>query len=45
MMREIAPELRTALGTTGEQLQRQIESFDFQLALITLHAAREQLAE
>jgi hypothetical protein len=45
MMREIAPELRTALGTTGEQLQRQIESFDFQLALITLHAASEQLAE
>jgi HPt (histidine-containing phosphotransfer) domain-containing protein len=40
---EAAPELRAALGDGLEPLLRQIEAFDFEAALDTLRAAREQL--
>jgi HPt (histidine-containing phosphotransfer) domain-containing protein len=42
LMREAAPELRAALGVAVEQLLRQIEVFDFEPALDTLRAVREQ---
>jgi len=44
-MRECAPELRAALGSAAEQLLRQVEAFDFEPALVTLRAAREQLPD
>ncbi len=45
LLREIAPDLRAALGDTVGPLQRQIEIFDFEAALETLRAAREQLGD
>ncbi|OYY93622.1 MAG: hypothetical protein B7Y41_10215 [Hydrogenophilales bacterium 28-61-23] len=45
LMREVAPGLRAALGSVAEQLQHQIEVFDFELALETLRVARENLPD
>jgi PAS domain S-box-containing protein len=42
LIRVAAPELRGVLGGAVEHLQRQIEAFDFELALDTLRALREQ---
>jgi two-component system sensor histidine kinase/response regulator len=40
LLRDTAPQLRTALGATLDQLQRQVASFDFELALETLRNVR-----
>jgi PAS domain S-box-containing protein len=45
LIRETAPELRSALGEGLDPLLQQIEAFDFELALDTLRAAREQLPD
>ncbi|MDP2432831.1 MAG: response regulator [Pseudomonadota bacterium] len=42
LLREIAPDLRAALGDTVGPLQRQIEIFDFEAALETARALRER---
>ncbi|MDP2833412.1 MAG: response regulator [Pseudomonadota bacterium] len=45
LMREIAPDLRAALADAVESLPHQVEIFDFEAALETLRAAREQLPD
>ncbi|PIX97500.1 MAG: histidine kinase [Hydrogenophilales bacterium CG_4_10_14_3_um_filter_63_21] len=45
MLREMAAELRGALGEAVEPLRRQIEAYDFEAALETLRAAGERLPD
>ncbi len=40
LLRDTAPQLRASLGATLDQLQRQVDSFDFEPALETLHSVR-----
>ncbi len=45
LMREIAPDLRAALADAVDLLPHQVETFDFEAALETLRAAREQVPD
>ncbi|MDD5389967.1 MAG: response regulator [Gallionellaceae bacterium] len=45
LAREITPDLRALLGDAADGLLRQIEIFDFEVALETIRAAREQLTD